>query len=210
MPNYCSNHLVVTGNPADVKEFLEKANSDYIYPWNGKIVKEQSALNFYALIPPPENLNLSDNEIYDFYIDEFGCKWVNFDASLDCCDGYAAYDFVSPWCPPLKAIETISELFPKLKFSGYYYEGGERFAGTFTAQNGTLEDEYVEGFADYLFKLREIDNDEYYCVIDCNINDGNNNSIQEYLDWVKENHPNEYDNVINEYNEFLVESNQNE
>jgi hypothetical protein len=109
----------------------------------------------HTLYPTPEDLLIGDASFgkdspqqiankekhgyadwYDWRINHWGCKWgetslsIGQEYTVD-SDGLAviAFNFETPWGPPIEAFDKISKDYPKLVFCLYYEEPGMAFCG---------------------------------------------------------------------------------
>mgnify|MGYP002347129405 CR=1 FL=1 len=53
-------------------------------------------------------------------------------------DSAACIHFSTAWSPPTPVVQELSRQFPKLKFTLWYWEGGEGFRGVFRARGGDV------------------------------------------------------------------------
>ena len=132
MPNWCENILEVTGPPAEVKRFRRETRG-------------QDELDFETILPtPPEMLNTTSNtgmpEWYNWRTSSagWGTKWgVDIDG-LDEAEGEVVYRFESAWSPPEAIVFQLGAMYPALRFSLVYAEGGNCFAGSLVIDQGEL------------------------------------------------------------------------
>jgi hypothetical protein len=132
MPNWCNNLLKIKGSDNQIDELLTKAKHTYDD-------KETNEFSFESLIPPPSK---------DYDIDwtrlHWGTKWDTDEASIINRDkSEVSIIFNTAWNPPLQAIKTIWEMYPKLEMELIYFEMGMVFGGRYIPEDNT--DEYVEG-----------------------------------------------------------------
>jgi hypothetical protein len=143
MPNWVDNTLIVTGDEADVKEFVERAaqpvtqfgeerQSDLSF-WNF-VRPDDSILNEYWGEEPrlslAEALQHKTNHWYDWNVRNWGCKWDAKEVDMpDRSDGYAHYTFDTPWGAPEEFFKSIVQQYPDLDFNLRFLEeqgwGGE-------------------------------------------------------------------------------------
>ena len=139
MPNWCWNHLEVTGDEKQLQEFVEKS-----------LVKDEHSLiesrlehdnfSFQGTHPMPKELEETTSPSdkpnwYDWRCDNWGTKW-------DACESYInqndidffSVTFDTAWSPPVKWINYIMKDFPDLRFSLEYDEPGCAFGGHLQAQ----------------------------------------------------------------------------
>ena len=149
MPNWNSNHMVVTGP----KEDLAKLKADAMVKEKGidqfgKEYEYSSDFSFQKLLPLEHG-----NNWYEERYKKWGIKW-DVDASCDWVDERGdcyrlSYYFDSPWCPPIAGINNVSKLYPTLTFELFYDEPGMGFFGDAVFRNGECTDncqEYTEGY----------------------------------------------------------------
>ncbi len=142
MPNWCNNYLKVEGD-------LTKFNA----------VLGDKSFSIGAFIPTPKELvdTVADgskhpenvakygaDNWYDWNVANWGTKWDVDSETKEQSDTVAAFAFDSAWAPPTKAIAAISKLYPDLKFTLEYFEGGMMFCGIATAEAGELDDDCTE------------------------------------------------------------------
>ena len=78
---------------------------------------------------------------YTWCIKNWGTKWDIDAYSEEPSNNEIVYEFDSAWSPPIKAIETLSKLFPSsLQFKLVYCETGVGFAGVAQIMRGEVED----------------------------------------------------------------------
>lgn len=146
MPNWCNNHLRITGPAKDVERFKEKAIGHS--PWEKPPANvEPEILNFHSLMPIPDEVLKAGYEDagYDWERNNWGCKWGACEPGLvDEWDGGLIYGFDTAWSPPLPFVEHLSKTWPNLAFILDYEEPGMCFKGLARATNGTLEDHCIE------------------------------------------------------------------
>ena len=178
MPNWCENHLSITGQEDDVKKILEIIETPVENGGEYNIIEN--------LYPTPEDLNighapmnnLTDQQIankekygytdwYQWRIDKWGTKWPDSDTRSESepiigtsPEGIStiAFGFETPWGPPIEAFHKISSDYPNLLFCLYYEEPGMGFCGKNVWANGeeveSEESELVSSYfdEDYLYE----------------------------------------------------------
>lgn len=177
MPNWCENNLSIYGKKEDMEKIIKVITSTE---------KEHSLLE--TLYPTPEELEIGDVSMtpderqlenfklygykswYDWRIDKWGCKWP--ESSLEVGQDYTeygdhaviAFNFETPWSPPIQAFNKISQDYPNLLFCLYYEEPGMGFCGRNIWANGeTKEEDSSELISrwfdeDYLYTEYVVDN----------------------------------------------------
>lgn len=173
MPNWCENNLSIYGSVEDMNKILSVMKKE-----DG----EYSILE--ALYPTPEELNIGNVSFnpdeqqianqekygykswYDWRIDKWGCKWPESELFLgqeytlnDNGNGVIAFNFETPWGPPIEAFNKISQDYPNLLFCLYYEEPGMGFCGKNVWAKGECieseESQMVSSYfdEDYLFEM---------------------------------------------------------
>lgn len=149
MPNYCSNQLLVKGDPKEVSRFYNENKT------------EKSPLSFKKSVPIPDHIyqggSISQEE-RDKYCDKTWYDWcpIHWGTKWDACDpvcfpetidkGILNYDFETAWSPPEAWLKKVAEKYQLLEFVLSYREPGMNFKGTTAYQNGELlTAEYDEG-----------------------------------------------------------------
>lgn len=178
MPNWCENNLSIYGKKEDMEKIMKVITST-----------EQEYSLLESLYPTPEALNIGDASFakdspeqiankekygyadwYDWRIDKWGCKWP--ESSLEIGQEYTeygdyaviAFNFETPWSPPIEAFSKISQDYPNLLFCLYYEEPGMGFCGRNVWANGeTKEEDSSELISrwfdeDYLYTEYVVDN----------------------------------------------------
>ena len=152
MPNWCYNHLEVTGDEKQLQEFVEKSMNAH----------KETEFSFEGTHPMPEDLNITKGtrpqdekeqamlnkakygytDWYDWRCDEWGTKWDACESHINYNDiDYFAVSFESAWSPPIAWIDNIMKDFPDLCFTLEYEEPGMCFGGRLLAQYETLWDD---------------------------------------------------------------------
>ena len=158
MPNWCWNHLEVSGDEIQLREFVEKStinikeNTDEIF----------DKFSFNGTYPMPEDLNITKGtqtqdekeqamlnkaryghtDWYDWRCEEWGTKWDACEAHIDHNDiDYFTVSFETAWSPPIAWINNIMQDFPDLRFILEYEEPGMCFGGRLLAQHDKLWDD---------------------------------------------------------------------
>lgn len=145
MPNWCRNILDITGPVDEVARFKREAIG--VSPWNkNDPTEEPNPLNFHNLVPiPPEVLRAGyTNSGYDWECEHWGCKWGACKAYIHAeSPGAVSYWFETPWCPPFQFLETVSDLFSRLRFELVYFEEMNHYHGAAVAQDGEVQNDFV-------------------------------------------------------------------
>ena len=83
---------------------------------------------------------------YEWAIANWGTKWDVQEANTLISDEYIIVHFDTAWSPPVNWLETVSTMYPLLKFEIFCSEGGACFYGTITAQNGEVSEDMHKDF----------------------------------------------------------------
>jgi hypothetical protein len=144
VPNWCTNTMVVLGEPERITALLEAVKSEQEV--DGVI----EPLSFERILPTPPSLLADETEAasasgempgwYEWRIEHWGTKWEVFGCDLEDqrALGRCVFSFETAWAPPEPVIEHLSRRFPDLHFgvtciepinglgSAAGFEGGER------------------------------------------------------------------------------------
>ena len=142
MPNYCNNHITITG-PKKVIERLNKSIQN-----DGK--QEGGFLD--ALVPMPHEIKHTQadgtdrpnlymkyghHDWYGWANENWGTKWDVHEVygphleNIDKKSSLLTFAFDTAWSPPLTAYETFLEQNPECSITAYYYEPGCDFMGKY-------------------------------------------------------------------------------
>ena len=138
MPNWCENHLTITGGEQDIQRFHEVAKG-----------QPDSDLSLAKLYPLPADIYQGDlgpeqwekyrtNTWYRWCIERWGTKWDVKATLLAATPDLLEYAFASAWSPPVKWLEKVAADFPGLRFVLHYDEPMMGFAGVAIAEQGRL------------------------------------------------------------------------
>jgi hypothetical protein len=150
MPNWCYNHLTITGDKENldrIKFHLEDIeNKDNVSPGI-----------FMALVGRDQSLELNEYEKggwYDSNVSYWGTKWdVSYNESgVEYSDDTITMSFQSAWSPPIPFIQHLGRLF-NVECELYYEEPGCDFCGKsyFNNQDGLVEDDYTYNEGRFVF-----------------------------------------------------------
>lgn len=172
MPNWCENHLSIYGHKDDMQNLLDVIK-----------VGEDNYILLDSLYPTPDDLLIGDAPFgkdspeqisnkekygyadwYDWRIAHWGCKWSESSLSIgqeytigSDDKAFIAFNFETPWGPPVEAFDKISADWPNLLFCLYFEEPGMEFCGRRVWANGEVKEiqdaELISRFFDeqYLF-----------------------------------------------------------
>ena len=142
MPNWCYNHLTITG---------EKKNLDRIKFRLEDIEKKDNVSPgiFMALVGRDQSIDLHEYENggwYDNNVTYWGTKWdVSYNESgVEYNDDTITMSFESAWSPPIPFIQHLGRLF-NVECELYYEEPGCDFCGKsyYNNENGLTEEDYT-------------------------------------------------------------------
>jgi len=135
MPNWCINVLKVGGSDEELKAFSEKAKSN------------KKLLSFKNFSPPPVEIvshdsDILSNEEYNWRVENWGTKWdLDDTTTIDREENQMIYKFDTAWAPPVGAVRSMSNQFPKLAFRLEAVEPGMAFGFIGEYWEGDIEDE---------------------------------------------------------------------
>ena len=135
MPNWCQNHLTVTGATPEFRAWLADGFSF-------------QRMNPVSPAEPHHDSAIDSWRNLDSYCNAWGTKCDLDDmeqrqvASELLETGSSFFD--TAWSPPMQAIEALSRKFPAVVFQLHYCELGMFFAGTATFQDGDCRDDCHE------------------------------------------------------------------
>jgi hypothetical protein len=135
MPNWCQNHLTVTGATPEFRTWLADGFSfQRMNPVSPPALYDDSAIASWRSLDTYSNAwgtkcDLDENEQR-----QVANEFLEHKAAL----------FDTAWSPPIQAIEALSRQFPEVSFHLDYCELGMFFAGTATFRDGDFHDECHE------------------------------------------------------------------
>ena len=154
MPNWCWNHLEVTGDEKQLQKFVEKSTTnierDDEFSFNGTYsmpktlrITAGTHLSFIEKIKKYINIRLYGyDNWYNWSIANWGTKWDACESNICHNDiDYFTVSFDTAWSPPIAWIDNIMQDFPDLCFTLEYEEPGMCFGGRLLAQYETLWDD---------------------------------------------------------------------
>lgn len=143
MPNWCSNVLIIQGEPDEVGELLESVKDGSTVFSLDKVITMPTALRGESA-PERDDNKASTNlklygakDWYDWSNLNWGTKW-NVDAKITDDSGDAVLlnkhrtvriEFDSAWAPPLPVYEVLAARWPNTNIYAAYDEPGADFAG---------------------------------------------------------------------------------
>jgi len=152
MPNWCYNHLNVSGDEIQLREFVEKSMSTYddgterfifngTHPMPNTLnITSGTHLSFIEKIKRYINIKLyKHKDWYDWRLSNWGTKWDACEPYINNNDiNYFSVSFDTAWGPPVDWIDHIMQDFPGLCFELNYEEPGMCFGGLLQAQYETI------------------------------------------------------------------------
>ena len=121
MPNWCWNHLEVTGDEIQLREFVEKSTTN---------IESSDEFSFEGTLPRGDR-----KDWYDWSVENWGTKWDACESTICNNDiNYFSVSFESAWSPPINWIDNIMQDFPDLCFTLEYEEPGMCFGVRLSAQ----------------------------------------------------------------------------
>ena len=132
MPNWCWNHLEVSGDEIQLREFVEKSTIN---------IEENNEFSFEGTLPRGDR-----KDWYEWSLENWGTKWDACEAHVDHNDiDYFAVTFDTAWGPPINWLKNIIKDFPDLQFALEYEEPGMAFGGKLSAHyNNFWNDDHWE------------------------------------------------------------------
>ena len=142
--------------PSEFEE-LDKKAEEWRKKWNGvlELIKEEDPDKAAALRTeafkkfkaengdwPKDGFNSGG---YEWCISHWGTKWGFYEVELvrDTPEqNNLYYTFQTAWSPPIPLIEKMGELFPKIRISLKYFEGGSGFQGVLRIDYGKVVECY--------------------------------------------------------------------
>jgi len=133
MPNWCWNHLEVSGDEIQLREFVEKS---LVSPEENEI-HDKTEFSFEGTLPRGDR-----KDWYNWSLKNWGTKWDACEPHIDHNDiNYFAVSFETAWAPPINWIDNIMKDFPDLCFTLEYEEPGMCFGGRLSAQYEVIWDD---------------------------------------------------------------------
>ena len=127
MPNWCWNHLEVSGDEIQLQKFVEKSMNAH----------KETEFSFEGTLPRGDR-----KDWYNWSLDNWGTKWDACEPYIDHNDiDYFAVSFETAWSPPIDWINHIMQDFPDLSFTLEYEEPGMCFGGRLSAQYKVIWDD---------------------------------------------------------------------
>lgn len=122
MPNWCYNHIVVKGEPNDIKMISNIIEN---------LKEEEDEILFQSLIGLPEGIDIEkyNDDWYDINVNWFGTKWdVGLDFVQEIKEDYILFSGETAWSPPEDFCKELSRLY-NVQVEMYFEEPGAGFCG---------------------------------------------------------------------------------
>ena len=133
MPNWCWNHLEVSGDEKQLQEFVEKS---LVSPEENEI-HDGTGFSFEGTLPRGDR-----KDWYDWSVNNWGTKWDAYEPEILNNDiNFFSVSFETAWSPPIAWIDNIMQDFPDLCFTLEYEEPGMCFGGRLSAQYEEIWDD---------------------------------------------------------------------
>lgn len=126
MPNWCTNSLTASGDPARVAELVAAVRTP------------GEPLSLAAIVPQPAS---AGDGGYGWRLEWWGTKWDVTQVASDVGVGEAQWRFATAWAPPLTAVAVLSLRFPDVRLHLEFSEPGNAVAGTVTFAGGLIVEE---------------------------------------------------------------------
>lgn len=148
MPNWCYNHIEVTGEPKDIKKISLIIETLKNEGGNDRL--------FQSLIGLPKGTDMENYENQGWYgtnVDWFGTKWdVGVEFVQDVEEDRITFSGETAWSPPVQFCIQLAKQY-KVDVEMYYEEPGSDFTGkTWVDSNGNhTEEDYTYSEGKYRF-----------------------------------------------------------
>lgn len=146
MPNWCYNHIVVKGEPNDIKMISNIIEN---------LKEEKDDKLFQSLIGLPEGIDIEkyNDDWYDINVNWFGTKWdVGLDFVQEIKEDYILFSGETAWSPPEGFCKELSRLY-NVKVEMYFEEGGFDFCGKCLIDSEGGCDEEVYGYHEGIYRF---------------------------------------------------------
>jgi hypothetical protein len=133
----------ITNQPEEKESFLD---ANKIIPYPEEYAKADRA-NAEAARKEKQPFTDSVPDGYnhggiEWCIENWGTKWGFCDVERQVRPRSIKFEFQTAWSPPIPLIKKMGEMFPKLEFTLWYYEGGGGYSGKYHIKNGEINEEY--------------------------------------------------------------------
>lgn len=162
MPNWVSNTLAISGEPAQIDALLAQVSKPHPTKAQKLVdgqfvivdVISESPFSFWNIVSPDDvDWYFKNSNWYDWNVDNWGTKWDAVQPTVERdSEDRVHIRFDTAWGQPVEAIESLAKQYPSLKFS-LEYEEEQGWGGEIVWKNGvgTQVDDYdiPESHADY-------------------------------------------------------------
>jgi hypothetical protein len=151
MPNHVECRLRIHGKKSQIHNFFltvegpeQLIEADKIIPYPQKYKdQDEKAKKHNQLVDKtgkgrriPDGYNSGG---YEWCIKNWGTKWGMYDFDqVQYFTKSAVVNFQTAWSPPIPLITKLGEMFPELKFTLRYWEGGMGFQGVYQVQGSNV------------------------------------------------------------------------
>jgi hypothetical protein len=160
MPNHVDCKIRVHGRPQKIKDFLLAVNggpetpidANLIIPYPKKYARQdaKAAAHNKKVQKTGKGKWMKDGYNsggYQWCIDNWGTKWGMYDfSSITHYQKSMLVQCFTAWSPPTPLIQKLGELFPDLKFTLRYYEGGSGFKGVYQVKGKKVLQDQSEDY----------------------------------------------------------------
>lgn len=140
MPNWCTDHIKISGPEADLAAFRSVLEDHYN---EGEHDGPYSLLN--AFVPMPEEIG---DDWYSWALQFWGTKWPDAMNMVYSEPKEMLLSGMTAWSPPIEGVQEISRKYPTLTFVMAWDEPGMQFLGAACFQAGKV-------------RMAECNHDEY-------------------------------------------------
>ena len=151
MPNWCTNTLVIQGDPEDMEQLVRIVEGDSTSFSLSSVIKMPEELKDQSSPVRDEVVGKSNLEKYgakdwyDWAVKNWSTKWdvdarIVSDITSPMLPGLRTitYEFDSAWTPPLNVYDVLAARFPNTNIYSFWDESGCDFAGYRMYKNGEL------------------------------------------------------------------------
>lgn len=145
MPNWCYNHIVVKGEPKDIKKISNIIEN----------LKKEDDMLFQSLIGLPEGIDSEkyNEDWYDINVDWFGTKWdVGLEFVQEIKEDYILFSGETAWSPPVEFCMELSRMY-NVQVEIYFEEGGCDFCGKCWIDSEGECSEEVYGYHEGIYRF---------------------------------------------------------
>ena len=152
MPNWCTNHLVITGDEKNITDLRKQVSTPYQSPYDEGAGMVEGEFLLWNIIRPlnveayldssvratPEGMTFAEHyehsvatgqDWWHWNVREWGTKWEISESDLNASETSLSYCFDTAWSPPCEALDKLAEQYPTLAFTIRFIDEGGGFAG---------------------------------------------------------------------------------